>query len=377
MIKFSDVAPLMGTRKTADGYLIADAYIARSGIQFYAGSEIGIPDKAVIRVYRPQDEVMSPASVQTYSHAPITMNHPDVFVDATNVADLGKGEVSTEAQWIDGKLKLPLIVKDAAAVAAVESGAMRGLSAGYTCQLDHTPGITEDGQAYDAVQRSIRINHVALCPMGRAGEEFRIGDSAATWGASPISAADMKGSPMADTLQTVVLGDQAAQVAIADAPKIEAFKAAQAKALTDAQTAHATAIAAKDAEIAVADAARDAAEAKVLSDADLDKRVADRADLIAVAKTIDADVATAGLSDAAIRKAVVVAKLGDAMADKPDAYIVARFDALADAAEGADPVAKAIGDAKTAPKVVTLDAAYDARDADLSNAWMSKPAKEA
>ena len=182
------------------------------------------------------------------------------------------------------------------------------------------------------------------------------------------------------SLQTVVLGDQAAQVAIADAPKVEAFKADMVKKLSDAETAHAKAIADKDAAIAKAEAERDDAKKKVLSEADIDKRVADRADLIGTAKSILADVKTAGLSDAAIRKAVVVAKLGDAVADKSDAYIDARFDILAEdaAAEAkADPIAKALKDGKPAPKVVDLDTIYAERNTSLSDAWKAPAKKEA
>jgi len=185
---------------------------------------------------------------------------------------------------------------------------------------------------------------------------------------------------MADTLQTVVLGDQAAQVALADAPKVEGWKAAMTKRLDDAEADHAKAIAAKDAEIAKAQAALDDAKAKILTDADLDKRVADRADLISTAKAIVADVVTVGLSDAAIRKAVVVAKLGDAMADKSDAYIDARFDILAEdaaAATKADPLRDALKDGTPAPKVVGLDAVYAERNTSLSNAWKTPAKKEA
>ena len=112
------------------------------------------------------------------------------------------------------------------------------------------------------------------------------------------------------------------------------------------------------------------ADAK-LDDAALDARVSARADLISKAKAIAKDVATAGLSDAAIRKAVVIAKLGDAsIAGKSDAYIDARFDILADGASDEDPVAK-MKDAAPV-KVVSLDTVYAERNANLANAWKAK-----
>ncbi|WP_148934667.1 DUF2213 domain-containing protein, partial [Escherichia coli] len=53
-------------------------------------------------------------------------------------------------------------------------------SAGYRCIVDWTAGLTDAGEPYDAVQRKIRINHVAFVDRGRAGAECRIGDDANT-----------------------------------------------------------------------------------------------------------------------------------------------------------------------------------------------------
>ncbi|MDZ7905218.1 MAG: hypothetical protein U5N55_05150 [Cypionkella sp.] len=98
---------------------------------------------------------------------------------------------------------------------------------------------------------------------------------------------------------------------------------------------------AKEKELAEKDAKLAEMEKGKMTDAALDARVAARADLISKAIAIAKDVATAGLSDAAIRKAVVVAKLGDAaVAGKADAYIDARFDILVESIKSADPVAK-------------------------------------
>ena len=146
--------------------------------------------------------------------------------------------------------------------------------------------------------------------------------------------------------------------------------AVAAKDVSDAAAAKATA------DLAAAEAAKDAAIAKadaaVMSDAAIDARVADRAELIGKAKSIAKDVETAGLSDAAIRKAAVVAALGDAAVDgKADAYIDARFDILVEDAATADPV-KAV---KLEPqKVADIDAIYADRDAALVNAYKTKGA---
>ena len=377
MTQFTDSLITDGVlRKTDDGYVV-QARVAKGGnVQSYFGAEIGMADRAVVRVYRPADEVFSMASIATYARKPITMGHPRDGVSPATWKDLAVGEIDRDVMRDGEFVSVPLLFRDAAAVAAMQAmGGPRELSMGYDAKIELRDGVTPSGEPYDAVMTDLKMNHVAVVPVARGGAELRTFDGAANWGAMPLSpTAETKGNPM--DLQTVVLGDQAAQVAVADAPKIEAFKAAMTKRLNDMESAHATTIAAKDAEIAKAEAARDDAKGKVMTDADIDKRVQDRADLIAVAKSVYPEVKTAGLSDAAIRKSVVAAKLGDAITGKSDAYIDVRFDILAEDAATADPFADGMKDRKPAP-VTSLDAVYAARNASLNDAWKTPAQKEA
>jgi uncharacterized protein len=217
------------------------------------------------------------------------------------------------------------------------------LSAGYTCNLEFADGTTPEGEAYDAIQRNIRINHLAIVAHARGGSTLRIGDGADHWGVSPFTVADKEGGVMPDNLRTMIVDGLSVEVTDAAAMAIEKLQG-QVKALTDAK-AKMEAEYEKDKDEAEKEmAAKDAAIADLkksqLSDADLDARVAARADLLAKAKAIAPTVKTDGLSDAAIRKAVVVAAVGDAaIAGKGEAYIDARFDILADA-KPADPLAR-------------------------------------
>ena len=355
----TDAAPLLpGTARDHKGFLVARAFVARSGIQEYAGWEVG-DERPVVRVWRPEDEVKAPASVNSYAHAPVTMGHPDVLVDPTNVRDLQHGEVSMDdAEWIDGKLRLTLLVKSDAAQKAVEDGTARELSAGYLANLEWTSGTTPDGQTYDAIQRGIVVNHVALVPRGRAGIA-RIGDGAPPWGSgSSNPPSNRKGDSMSDALKTVVLGDKAVQATVADAPAIEAYRDAQAKALADKDTAHAAALAEKDATIGELKAkVADAEKAKV-SDADLDRMVAERAELVATVKAIAKDAKVDGLSPAELRKAAVEARYGaDAVKDASEAEIAGMFRIAAKDAKP-DPVRD--GFSNPAPKAPTNDAEREA-----------------
>lgn len=181
---------------------------------------------------------------------------------------------------------------------------------------------------------------------------------------------------MTDNLRKVVLDgisiettDQGAEAV----SKLQKQLSDAAAAIESATTKSAETIATKDAELAKKDAEIDDLKGKIMDDAALDARVQARADLIGKAIQIAKDVKVEGLSDAAIRKAVVVAKLGDAaVKDKPDAYIDARFDILAEGIgkTQADPVRGVIADGVQHTDAAT--AAAQARTAYIDqqrNAW--------
>lgn len=372
-MKFIDAAPIAGTRRTADGYLVADVRTARTGLQDYAGHEVGKPDVPVVKVYRPADQVFARDSLGSYAHKPVTNSHPTEAVTAANWRDVAVGQIGDEVARDGEFVRIPLVVMDAAAITAIEGG-KRELSAGYTCDLAFEDGVTPDGQPYQAVQRNIRINHVAIVQHGRAGSQARIGDGA--WGAQPIPNTDShKEKSMSDKpLKTVTVDglsiettDQGAQVIA----KLQQQLADTAGKLSDAEKKAKEAQEEAEKKLAKKDAEIDALKGKVLDGAALDAAVQARGDLLAKARAIVPDLKTDGLADAAIRKAVVVAKLGDAMKDKAEAYIDARFDILAEDAAGADQTRQAI--AHLQPKNIG-DARTQANDAwaqsvtDL-NAW--------
>jgi uncharacterized protein len=177
MIFVTDRATVSGTHRTADGYLAADARIARTGIQIYSGREVGKPEMASVRVYRSPDEVFAPAAMASIAHKPITLDHPAENVDASRWKGTAVGWTGESVARDGSTIRVPMMVADASAIASVESGA-RQLSAGYTCDLQWGAGVTPEGEAYDAKQVGIRVNHVAIVPAGRAGSECRIGDAA-------------------------------------------------------------------------------------------------------------------------------------------------------------------------------------------------------
>src|SRR5690625_4109656 len=169
------------TRRTQDGYLVADVRVARSGIMEYAGFEVdpdgslGLRDREVVRVYRPEDEVFADTSLQTDAYRPVTDDHPSTFVDAETWPDVSVGstggEVAPDGEWV----RVPMLLMDADAIHTVVKG-KRQLSMGYTCTVDAVSGTTPTGETYDAVQSELRMNHLAVVTAARAGPKARIGD---------------------------------------------------------------------------------------------------------------------------------------------------------------------------------------------------------
>lgn len=376
-LQFTDRMTHDGRIRTTDDGAVVQARVARAGnVQAYLGSEMGMADKSVVRVYRPEDAVFDKTAIATYARKPITLGHPAGGVSADTWKDLAVGEIDRDVMRDGEFVSVPLLFRDAKAIAMLQSAdGPRELSMGYDAAIRMEDGVSPSGEPYDAVMTDFRMNHVAVVAKARGGEELRIGDDAdARWGASPII--DGKDTIMADAISTRTVLIDGLSVVTTDAgaqalEKLQSTIAAKDKALTDAEAAHATVIADKDKEIAKANAAKDAEQAKVLSDADIDKRVADRADLISTAKSIVADVKTAGLSDAAIRKAVVTAKLGDAVADKSEAYIDARFDILAEDAAKGDPFADGLKSGVQSDSGLTVsDKAYAKNITHLQTAYL-------
>lgn len=328
----TDTVTVSGIRRTADGYLVADAKVARTGIQEYLGSELGKPDMMFVRVYRPEDAVFSTDAMHTYAFRPMTNDHPPEQVTADNWRKYAIGQTGGEVVRDGEYIRVPMVLMDAQAISDYESG-KRELSMGYQAEIEFRDGVTANGQKYDAIQTNLKMNHLALVDRARGGAALRIGDDNPK-GKKPMS--DVKTKTMLVDGLSVETTDAGAQAISKLQDQLKDAQKEHQKLIDE----HAKALATKDAEIAKKDAAIDDMKAKQMTDAQIDERVKARADLVATAKLI-ADADYSGKSDTEIRKAVVLAKFGDSMKDKPDAYISARFDILAeDAAK--DPVRSAL-----------------------------------
>jgi hypothetical protein len=175
-IQMFDAFVVDGVRRTSDGYLTCNARVARTGIQTYKGSELGRPDLGEVRVYRPPSEVFSKDAMHSMAHRPITLNHPSEQVNAANWKKYAIGHTGDEVVRDGDVIRVPMVVMDAAAIDAIESGKAKELSVGYTTDLKWKKGTTDKGETYDAMQTAIRGNHLAVVPVARGGDKLRVGD---------------------------------------------------------------------------------------------------------------------------------------------------------------------------------------------------------
>ncbi len=322
-MKFTDAAQTGQVKRTSEGYLVANAKAMRTGVQVYLADELGLDGGGTVRVYRPEDSVKDAASLQSMSHAPVTLGHPEEDVNSENWKDLSVGEVSTSASWDGNFISLPLILKDKAAIEAVENGTSE-LSAGYVAEM-----IKVDHADYDYVMGPPKYNHLAIVDEARAGHEARIGDGAKQWGAAPQP--DQERKSKVDMIK-VMVGDKAVQVAAADADIVTKLVADHAKEI---ETIKADMAAVK---IEAADAAK-----KIKTDEEIAAMVQDGVKEIAAvsekaAKLVN-DYDAYGKDAMTIRKEVIQKVYGDeAIADlKTDAEIKAAF-AVARSEAKSDPV---------------------------------------
>ena len=162
-----------------EGFLRVPARISRIGIQEYLAAEMGLTDRDptdIIRVYRPEEEVFSEDSLSSFSNKPVTNNHPPELVDAANFKKYSVGHSSNDVVRDGMFAATELTVMDLESIKDIESGKAE-LSNGYTSDIEWTEGISPEGEQYDAIQRNIKGNHIAIVERGRAGFACRVADN--------------------------------------------------------------------------------------------------------------------------------------------------------------------------------------------------------
>ncbi|WP_066733557.1 DUF2213 domain-containing protein [Cupriavidus sp. D384] len=296
-----DTTPLKAT-STAEGFLLDSPILTRVGVFPYRQT-----DGTTRYELRPPEEVFHPETLASLKAKPITDGHPGL-VNARNAKHHTVGVVLSEGRQDGDDTRGDIVVHDTAPIAAGK----KELSTGYTLELDETPG-EWNGRRYDAVQRRIRYNHLALVRAGRAGNA-RLNLDAAD--ADLIDEEESTMTTVKVRLDSGLSYDAAPEVA----QELEKLRGQVGEQMKRADAAEARA----DSEKARADEATGKVEQ---ARKDGQAAAASRLKLEADAKASGVEVKQ-DMADKDIRVAVIRAVRGDGfdVAGKSDAYVEVAYD---------------------------------------------------
>ena len=148
--------------KTDEGFIKDSPIIGRTGILIYQNA-----DGSTRREYRPPEEAFNTDSLASIRGKPITMGHHGLVTNETYNQSKPIGTVLSEGKQDGENIRADVVIYDL-------NTDDRELSCGYQTELEETSGVTPSGEHYDAIQRNIVYNHLAIVPRGRAGHNARL-----------------------------------------------------------------------------------------------------------------------------------------------------------------------------------------------------------
>ena len=166
---------------------IEDNPISRTGVFPYLGKQISPelePDK-IYMVYRPASELTSEETIESFNGVPFIDEHEMIGEGFTKYDDRPAGGVLFNVKADGGVLKGDFKIFSEELQEEISNG-KKELSLGYLCDYELEKGVWK-GQRYDAIQKNIRGNHVALVNHGRMGSDVRVYDKAITMDALDIT----------------------------------------------------------------------------------------------------------------------------------------------------------------------------------------------
>lgn len=179
-------------------WLIEDNPLSKEGVFPYFGKQISPelePDK-IYYVYRPATELQDPETIKSFNAVPFTDEHEMLGEGFTKYDDKPAGGVLYNVKAENGGLYGDLKIYSEDLKEKIENG-KKELSLGYLCEYELTKGVF-NGQRYDAIQRNLRGNHLALVDKGRMGVDVRVYDRAITMDSMDIEIANIKKIPSGD-----------------------------------------------------------------------------------------------------------------------------------------------------------------------------------
>lgn len=322
-VKRFDRGALRKPVRLDNGWVRVDAVLTRTGVFEYRNA-----DGSVRRELRLPEEVFKRDSLDTFAPLPFTDDHPPEMLNAANTTQFARGTVDSVRQ--DGNRMVgSLSIWSAETVSRLDQG-KRELSCGYTCDLEYKSG-EYDGQRYDAIQRNIRGNHVALVSFGRAGPEARVHMDTAE-GVMVGSPPESDEKPAGESTVKFRIDGVEFEVSDQVAQALEKERAAQSVKMDAAEKSAQSAQASASTLQAKLDAAGEELKGvkQALAEAPAKALAAARAraDLEQSARTVlGAEAKFDGKSDEEIKRAVLAKTNPDLKLDGRDAaYVQARFD---------------------------------------------------
>ena len=160
-----DSFPAFKASYTDEGYLRDKPVLTSTGIFEYRND-----DGSIRRELRLPEEVFDPESLASYKGKPVVITHDAGLITSDNVADNQIGTILTEGEKSGDDVRAEIVIHD---TDALKECRFKELSLGYNLDLEESPGVWM-GQEYDAIQRNIRVNHLAIVREARAGDQARL-----------------------------------------------------------------------------------------------------------------------------------------------------------------------------------------------------------
>jgi len=304
--KVQQTSLLFNNGARVGAFLHDSAHVTSAGVFPYNDGKGGVRME-----YRPAEEVSAPEFLRSMQGIPLTNLHPKNPKTA-KASIIGSVKSEGVAEETDDpnfpvNVRSEIVVHDSEHVTSTK---VRGLSLGFSCDVIEEPGLTPWGEKYDAIQRNLRADHLALVPNPRVKTARVNLDN------------DDTGKPKMPMIRLDNGCEyEAAQEVISELNRLRN----DAKAATEKATAEANRADGLQAKVD----GHDAELTKVKNDAENGAFERARARLQLEAAAVDHKVTVkADASDSDIMCAIIKAVRGDSvnLEGKSDAYVQAAFD---------------------------------------------------
>jgi len=148
---------------TPEGYLKGRAIVTNIGVFPYRKM-----DGSITYELRPPEEIFKPDSINSLKMLPIINEHQAEKIDGDNIRQFQIGFSGEDVKNDSYHISTPIIITDGNAIGEAQGG-KRALSCGYAARIENKSG-NWMGVHYDAIQRDVKYNHIAMTKKGRAGD---------------------------------------------------------------------------------------------------------------------------------------------------------------------------------------------------------------